>query len=348
VHLDELARRATQKLDAPIAEYFNQGARAGFTTAEASLAWERYRFRPRMLRDVSRVSTATTILGQALATPILIAPTALQRAAHPDGELAMARATAAAGSLLEVSTNSGSTFEEIAAEGAPWWLQVYVMRDRGLTAAMLKQAVAAGASAAVLTVDTPDVGEKWCAGPSAWDVVPDIMSQVNIDAAGLPDSALDKADDLTPDVIGWLRDITGLPVVVKGVLRADDAMTMVSAGAAAVQVSNHGGRQLDFAVSTAEALPEVADALAGSGTEVYVDGGIRCAEHVLAALALGADAVFIGRPALWALAAGGDQGDGGADGVSGLLAGFTAGLRHVMMLAGISTIGEISADLVCR
>jgi 4-hydroxymandelate oxidase len=346
LRVDELRRRAVQVLPPEVSEYFNSGARDGLSAAEAVAAWDRVRFLPKMLRDVSAVSTATSVLGQPVAMPILVAPMAMQKAAHPDGEAAVARAAAAAGSLMAVSTNSGTKFADIGAAGAPWWLQVYVVRDRGVTAAMLRAACAAGASAIVLTVDTPIVGSKYMAGRSIYEVVPDDFRLVNVEKAGVPEAALVQADDLTPDDIGWLRDLTGLPVVVKGVLRADDARLLVSAGATAVQVSNHGGRQLDQAVAAADALPEIAAALAGTGAEVYVDGGIRRAEHVLAALALGARAVFIGRPVLWALAAGGPSGQGGEDGVADLLVRFTADFREVMALAGVRAAGEISADLV--
>ncbi len=346
MHLDDLHDRALRRLQPEVAEHFDQGAGAGLTVGEAAAAWDRLRLRPRVLRDVSSISTAATVLGHELATPVMVAPTAMQRAAHADGEVATARATAAAGSLMEVSTNSGSKFADIGATGAPWWLQVYVLRDRGLTRAILDRAVDAGASALVLTVDTPVVGRKRTAGKTIWEVVPEESLLVNVQDAPVPADGLDKADDLTPDVISWLRDATGLPVVVKGVLRADDARAAVSAGASAVQVSNHGGRQLDLAVSTAEALPEIAAALAGSGAEVYVDGGIRRAEHVLAALALGANGVFIGRPVLWALAAGGASAQGGCDGVLALLREFTDQVGHVMMLAGARSISELTPDLV--
>jgi 4-hydroxymandelate oxidase len=346
VRLDDLHDRAARRLPPVVAEYFDQGAGAGLSVGEAAGAWDRLRLRPRVLRDVSRISTAATVLGQQLETPVLIAPSAMQRAAHPDGEVAVAQAAAAAGSLVEVSTNSGSVFAAIGATGARWWLQVYVLRDRGLTRAIVDRAKEAGASALVLTVDTPVVGRKQNAGETIWEVVPEDYLLANIDHKGEPAASLDKADDLTPDAIGWLREISGLPVVVKGVLRADDARALVSAGASAVQVSNHGGRQLDQAVSTAQALPEVADALAGSGAEVYVDGGIRRAEHVVAALALGARAVFVGRPVLWALAAGGASGEGGCEGVLELLTEFTDDLGHVMTLAGLRNLSEITADLV--
>ena len=346
VRMDDLQRIATERLPPPVSEYFNQGAAEGITAAAAVAAWDRIRFRPRVLRDVSSVSTATTVLGHDLITPVSVAPTALHRAAHPMGEVATARGAAAAGALMEVSTNAGVPFERIGATGVRWWLQSYVLRDRGLTRDILQRAVAAGAAAVVLTTDTTVVGRKYNAGPSVYDVVPAEYLLANIDQGDRPDAALDKADDLTPETIGWLRDVTGLPVVVKGVLRADDARIAVAAGAAAVQVSNHGGRQLDQAVATADALPEIAAAVQDSGAEIYVDGGIRSAEHVLAALALGARAVFVGRPVLWALTAGGASGDGGADGVAELLRRLTDELRHVMTLAGARNVGEITSDLV--
>jgi len=346
VHTEELRKVATDRLPSPVSEYFNQGSADGISAASAVAAWDRIRFRPRILRDVSTVSTQTTVLGHQLATPVCVAPTALHRAAHTDGEVATARGTAAAGSLMALSTNAGMTFEQIGATGATWWLQCYVLRDRGLTRAMTQRARAAGASAVVLTADTPVVGRKHNAGLSVWDTVPAEFHKANWDHADVPDEALDYADDLTPETIGWLRQVSGLPVVVKGVLRADDARIAVAAGAAAVQVSNHGGRQLDQAVATADALPEIAAAAAGSGAEVYVDGGIRSGEHVLAAIALGARAVFVGRPVLWALAAGGESGEGGCAGVAALLGGLTAELRHAMTLAGARTVSEITDDLV--
>ncbi len=346
MRVDELEEIALRCLPPEVSEYFNQGAFAGLTTSAAPGAWDRLRLRPRVLRDVSCVSTAATVLGHEVATPIMVAPTALQRAAHPEGEVATARAVAATSSLMCVSSNSGSTFEDIAATGVQWWLQVYIRRDRGLTLAMLQRARAAGASAMVLTADTPVVGYKRNAGQPATDVIPAEHQRVNLDAIGLPQSALEHAADVGPDDIGWLHEVTGLPVIVKGVLREDDARMVAAAGAVAVWVSNHGGRQLDQSITTAEALPAIASALSGTGTEVYVDGGIRKAEHVLAALSLGAKAVFLGRPVLWALAAGGDVHQGGRAGVAHLLTELTGDLAHVMALAGARNVAELSPDLV--
>lgn len=346
MQLDQIRDRAAARLPGPVTEYFNQGAGPGVSTAEAAAAWDRLRLRPRVLRGASQVSTSVTVLGHELATPVLVAPTAMQRAAHPEGEAATARGTAAAGSLLELSSNSGSLFKDIAAAGGPWWLQLYVRRDRGVTAAFVQRARDAGAAAIVLTADTPVVGEKYTADQSIHEICPADFHLINIDQGDLPDEALYQADDLTLDDVGWVREISGLPVVVKGVLRADDARAVVAAGAAAVQVSNHGGRQLDLSVATADVLPEIADALAGTGAEVYVDGGIRRGEHVLAALALGAKAVFLGRPVLWALTAGGESGEGGAAGVAHLITTLTGQLAHAMMLAGARHVGEITRDLV--
>lgn len=341
--LDEAQARAAAALPTPVYEYFRQGAGRELTTAEATVAWDRLRLRPRVLRDVSACTTATSVLGTPVSAPILVGPSTLQRHAHPAGEAATAGGTAAAGTVLCVTSNTGVSFEAIAAAGAPWWLQIYVLRDRGLTRELLHRAVAAGARAVVLTADTPVVGRKDGVGTAVWDLTPDDYLHANLAhlaPAARTETALAKADDLDPDVIGWLAQQTGLPVVVKGVLRADDARTCAAAGAAGVVVSTHGGRQLDATVPSAHALPEVAAALAGTELEVYVDGGLRRGEHVLAALALGARAVLVGRPVLWGLAA------GGPDGVRRVVDELTAELLHAMRLAGAPTPADLTSDLV--
>ena len=251
----------------------------------------------------------------------------------------MGRGAAAAGTLMCVSSNAGQPFADIAAASGPWWVQAYVLHDRGLTQAMLQRAVAAGARGVVFTADTPVVAAKRDQGDSVWGVTPDVFLHANEDVDGVSHTAVEKATDLSPDDIGWLADVTGLPVAVKGVLRADDARVAVAAGASAVWVSNHGGRQLDRSISTAAALGPVAEAV-GDGAEVFVDGGIRDGRDVLAALALGADCVFVGRPALWALAT------RGAQGVADLLALLTEELIEAMMLAGAASVRAIPADLV--
>ncbi len=339
--IDSLEAAAADRMDEALHRYVRQGAGAGRSVLAAEAAWQELVLRPRVLVDVSRVRTATTVLGTPVDLPVLVAPTTLQAALHPDGDAATVRGAGAAGSLACVSSNAGVPFAAVGSEGMPWWLQVYVTRDRASTVDLLQRAVHAGARAVVLTADTPVVGRKEdpVGEPTAWDLVARGALRANL-GTGSTEEALEKADDLTPDTIGWLHEITGLPVVVKGVLRADDARRCAEAGAAAVVVSNHGGRQLDGAVAPARALPEVADALAGSAVEVYVDGGLRRGEHVLSALALGARAVLVGRPALWALAV------DGATGVQRLLAELGAELTAAMRLAGCPHLAAVSADLI--
>jgi 4-hydroxymandelate oxidase len=340
--IDTLEDAAAEKLPEPLHRYFKQGSAGGISVGEATAAWSSYRFRPRILTDVSTVDLRTTVLGTPVDVPVLVAPSTLQRQADPDGEAAMAAGVAAANSVLGVSSNAGTTFADIAAVGAPWWLQIYVVKNRDVTLHMLDAAVAAGARAIVLTADTPVVGRKEDDGPTVWEAVQPGHLLANVEEDDYLPEDLAKADDLTPDVIGWLAERTGLPVVVKGVLRGDDARRCADAGAAGVIVSNHGGRQLDGSISTARALPEVAEALSGADVELYVDGGIRRGEHVLAALALGARAVFVGRPALWALSV------GGSAGVSRLIGDLGDELEHAVRLVGCARLADLSPDLVTR
>jgi 4-hydroxymandelate oxidase len=322
----EAERRARDLLPATVWDYFAGGSGSEITLEESVTAWQRHRLLPHVLRDVSTLSTATTVLGTPVSSPVLLAPTAFCAMAHPEGEVASARGTAAAGGLMVVSSRSSFPLEDVAAAaGGPWWFQAYVMRDRDLTEGLLRRADAAGARAVVLTGDTPYVGVKHrLTGPLPIPDQPERSDQ---------DPATTLAD------IGWLREVSGLPVVVKGVLRPDDALACLDAGAAGVVVSTHGGRQLDRAVSTAQALPGVVTAVAGRA-EVYVDGGIRDGVSILIALALGARAVLVGRPAIWALAT------GGADGVAALLRALGDDLSNAMALAGVPDIDGIDRDLV--
>jgi 4-hydroxymandelate oxidase len=340
--IDTLEAAAAEKLPEPVHRYFRQGSAGGISVGEAVAAWSAYRFRPHVLNDVSTVELSTTVLGTPVDVPVLVAPSTMHRMADPDGEAAMARGVGAANSLIGVSSNAGTTFADLGATGAPWWLQIYIVRNREITTRMLDSAVEGGARAVVLTVDTPVVGRKEDTGETVWDLAQPGQWLANLPEGDWGDDDLAKADDLSPDVIGWLAERTGLPVVVKGVLRGDDAKRCADAGAAGVIVSNHGGRQLDGSIPTAQALPEVAEALAGTSTEVYVDGGIRRGEHILAALALGARAVFVGRPALWALTV------GGSAGVTRLLTDLGDELDHGLRLVGCPRPSDLSPDLITR
>ncbi|MEU4607787.1 alpha-hydroxy acid oxidase [Kribbella sp. NPDC023972] len=340
--IDTLEAAAAENLPEAVHRYFRQGSAGGISVSEAVAAWSAYRFRPRVLNDVSTVEIGTTALGTPVDVPVLVAPSTMHRMADPDGEVAMAKGVGAANSIIGISSNAGTTFADLGATGVPWWLQIYIVRNRQITERMLDAAVEGGARAVVLTVDTPVVGRKEDVGETVWDLVQPGHLLANLPKGDWAEADLAKADDLNPDVIGWLAERTGLPVVVKGVLRGDDAKRCADAGAAGVIVSNHGGRQLDGSIPTAQALPEVAEVLAGTSTEVYVDGGIRRGEHILAALALGARAVFIGRPALWALTV------AGSSGVTRLLTDLATELDHCLRLAGYRHPTALTPDLITR
>lgn len=323
VRLDGLEEEARRVLPPATFAYYRQGARDGVSAGEAVEAWTRLRFVPRVLTEVREVSTTTSVLGTSVPAPFGVAPTSLQRAADPRGEVAMAAACAGSGLPMVVSSNATATFADIAATGVAWWLQAYLPQDRELARPMLDAAVAAGARAIVLTVDTPVVGTKYDASESVWDATPAERLRVNLGpAADAP-----KARDLGAADIGWLADVTGLPVVPKGVLHPDDARRAIDAGAAAIWVSNHGGRQLDRAAATADRLSAVVDAVAGD-VEVYVDGGIRSGLSILAGLALGARACFLGRLPLYALATGGEEG------VRRMFGTLLTELEEALLLAG--------------
>ena len=291
---------ARERLDDMAWEYFRGGAGDETTLRENRAAFDRLKLQPRVLVDVTTVDTSTTVLGTPVAAPILVAPVALQKLAHPDGEAATARAAAAAGTIMILSTSATMRPSPVAAaaDGAPRWFQIYVFRDRGVTQALIDEACANGYSALVLTVDVPILGRREGALRSGFHI-PD-----ELEVAG------DIFDDIDPSV-SW-RDVEwisshGLPVVLKGILTPEDALAAVDHGAAGVVVSNHGGRQLDGVPASIQALPRVAEALDGR-CEVLLDSGVRRGVDVLRALALGARAVLVGRAVVYALAAGGEEG----------------------------------------
>ncbi len=287
--LDQVESLAREALPGPVFRYVQEGARDEVTVREAAEAWRSFRIAPHVLRDVREVDTSCSLLGRPFRLPIGIAPMTLQRAADPEGEVAMARAAAASGVPLVVSSNAGSTFADIAATGVTWWLQVYVAADRADTEPLLRRAVADGASGIVLTADTPVLGTRYAVPdePRVWEVAETGWVGANAPTTiGLDPADREKAMDLGPADIAWLAESTGLPVAVKGVLRPDDADLCVQAGAAAVWISNHGGRQLDRVVATARCVAPVRAAV-GHAVEVYVDGGVRSGLDVLLAASPG-------------------------------------------------------------
>jgi 4-hydroxymandelate oxidase len=349
---EPLEEAARDLLPVAAYDYFAGGCDDEATLRDNVAAWQRVRLRPHVLRDVRTVDTATTVLGTPVALPVLVAPVGYQAMAHEGGEVAAAQGTAAAGSLYIASTVATMRLEDIAEVGGPRWMQVYVQKDRTATEAMVRRAAAAGYTALVFTVDLPVLGRRRRDERNSFTLRPGLtMANFALDmpaaAAGQSGIAAqvgrDMDPNLTPDDIGWLQDVSGLPVIVKGVLRGDDAQRAVDAGAAGVVVSNHGGRQLDTAISGADALPEVVAAVARSSdptAEVYVDGGIRGGTDVLKALAMGARAVLVGRPMIWGLAT------GGAEGVRAVLAELQTELANAMALCGAPTVRELTPDLL--
>jgi isopentenyl diphosphate isomerase/L-lactate dehydrogenase-like FMN-dependent dehydrogenase len=310
----DFERLAEERLEPGAFGYYAGGAGDELALAGNVEAWRRLLLRPRVLVDVASVSTATTVLGEEVSMPVLVAPTAIQRLAHADGEPGMARAAASVGTLMCLSTlATASPFEvAAAAPGAPRWFQLYVFRDRGVTRAFVEAAADNGYGAIVLTVDAPRLGRRerdlrtgFCVPEEI--VVPSLAAlgdwagATPLELLGAIDPSLTWAD------LEELRALAPLPLVLKGIQTAEDATLAVEHGVDAIIVSNHGGRQLDAVAPTAELLPEVVEAVGGR-IEVYVDGGIRRGSDVVKALALGARAVLVGRPALWGLACDGEAG----------------------------------------
>src|SRR5512133_140697 len=315
INVADFERLASEALDAGPLGYFAGGAWDEVPLRENVAAWRRWRLRPRMLVDVGGVSTATELFGTEISMPIVVAPVAFQRMAHEDGEPGMARAAAAAGALMCLSTIATARPSEVAeaAPGGHRWFQLYCFRDRAVTQTLIDEAVEFGYEAIVLTVDAPRLGWRERDMRSGF-TVPAEMSVPSVAAALGSDKPIGVAEAfaLLDPTLTWsdleqLVAASDLPVLVKGVLTSEDAELALEHGASGVIVSNHGGRQLDGVAPSAEALPEVADAVGGRAP-VLVDGGVRRGTDVLVALALGADAVMVGRPALWGLAAQGERG----------------------------------------
>jgi isopentenyl diphosphate isomerase/L-lactate dehydrogenase-like FMN-dependent dehydrogenase len=343
ISLRDLEALVAERLDAGPLGYFAGGAADERTLADNEAAFARRRLLPRVLVDVSSVSTATTVLGTEVAMPVLVAPVALQRMAHPDGEPGMARAAADAGTLMCVSTLATATAREVAAGApeAPRWFQLYVLRDRGVTHALVDEAVDCGYKALVLTVDAPRAGRRERDLRTGFAVPPG-LDMPGVSAAAGHSVGMTPADffslvdtSLTFKDLEALVEAVDLPVLVKGVHTAADARLAIQHGAAGVIVSNHGGRQLDGVPAAIDLLEDVVQEVAGD-VEVFVDGGVRRGTDVLVALALGARAVLVGRPLLWGLAYDGEAG------ARWVLDTLRAELELGLMLLGAASPAQVS------
>lgn len=350
LNLAEYETAAREHLSAAAYDYYAGGADDEWTLHANHTAYRRWLLRPRVLVDVSRVDTRTTLLGHELELPVLLAPTAFQRLAHDQGEFAAARAARSAGTLLVASTLATVPVEEIGRAGGPFWFQLYVYRDRAISLDLVQRARAAGATALVLTVTLPVQGNRERDARNGFRLPPGLemanfagLQQSRMPGAtgsGLDAFVAEQFDaSLTWEAVDWLRSMSGMPVLVKGIVAPEDAALAVEHGAAGIVVSNHGGRQLDTGIPTAWALPEVIAAVAGE-VPVLVDGGIRRGTDVLKALALGASAVLIGRPYLWGLAVNGEAG------VEHVLALLRRELERALALVGRPRISELNADVL--
>jgi 4-hydroxymandelate oxidase len=341
-------RIAEERLDPGPWAYLAGGSGDEWTLRENRAAFARWTFRPRVLCDVSEISTATTVLGTEIAVPVVVAPVAYQQLYHPDGECATARGAAAAGTGIAVSTFSTRSHEEIAAAapGLLQWCQLYVFRDRGATREHLAGAAAAGCRAVMVTVDTPRLAQRERDLRAGFEIPSDLpLPYARATIGDAPQNPADQFALLDASVswrdLEWIASEGRLPVVLKGVVTAEDARLAVEYGAAAVVVSNHGGRQLDGVPATLDALPEVVEAV-GRRVEVYLDGGIRRGGDVAKALALGARAVFAGRAPIYGLAVAGE------DGVRHVLELLRDELTLALCLLGCSSPDELTRAHVQR
>ena len=347
----DYARAARTKLSKEICDYYEGGALDEITLRENTAGWERLKLYYHVLAGVRDRELTTTVLGQKISMPIVVAPTAFHELACAEGEIATAKAATAAETVFILSSLSNTAMESVfAAAASPRWFQLYMYKDRAITQALVQRAEAAGAEAIVLTVDAPGLGTRERDMRNRF-TLPEGLSVENlsplgkgkmpkVSGSGLAAYVRDNfKSDLGFDDLDWLCGCTKLPVVVKGVCQGDDARRIAEHGAKAIVVSNHGGRQLDTAPATCEVLPQIVDVISDR-CEVYVDGGIRRGSDVLKAIALGARAVLIGRPILWGLTVAGEQ---GALEVLNIL---RRELDEAMLLCGCTTVTDISKSLL--
>jgi 4-hydroxymandelate oxidase len=352
VNLTDFEERARAVLPKPQFDFFQGGAADEITVRENRRAFDDIDLRFRVLAGVEHRNLSVTLLGQQTSMPVLIAPTGFHKMAHPEGEIATARAAADCDVIMVVSTMANVTLEEVRASAkGPMWFQLYVYRDRGVTRSLVQRAEAAGYNAIQVTVDLPVLGRREADVRNGFGLPSDLRI-ANLEGAGLGVLGAVDGDSgvaaytarlldpsLTWKDIEWLKGLTRLPLLVKGLVRGDDALRAMESGVDGVVVSNHGGRQLDTSPATIRALPEVADAIAGRGL-VLMDGGIRRGTDVVKALALGANAVMLGRPPLWGLAV------GGQDGVRQVLEIVRSELDAALALCGCRSVATVSRDLV--
>ncbi|MEM7157306.1 MAG: alpha-hydroxy acid oxidase [Myxococcota bacterium] len=352
INLLEYEAFAKERLEGSAFDYYVSGAHDELTLRDNRAAYDRRRLAYRVLVDVSQRNPKTTVLGHSISMPVMIAPTAFHRMATPEGECATARAAGTAGTVMILSSLSNTPVEEVVdAATGPVWFQLYVYRDRTATEGLVRRAEAAGCQALVLTVDAPQLGRRerdvrnrfhLPEGLAVANMLPAGYGAVDEPAAesGLAAYFAGLIDpSLTWDDIAWLRELTTLPLLLKGVVRADDAARAADAGVAGIVVSNHGGRQLDTSIATIDALPSIVDAVAGRA-EIVLDGGIRRGTDVIKAVALGAKAVCIGRPVLWGLAV---DGQAGAEHVLEIL---REEIDLAMALCGTPDVQSMTRDLV--
>jgi len=349
INVADAEREGLAKLERGPRDYFAGGAGDEVTLGENVSAWGHWRLRPRVLNDVGEVSTAAEVLGGPVAMPVLVAPVAYQRMAHPEAERGMAAGAAAAGTAMCLSTLSTTRPADVAAaapEGRHFF-QLYAFKDAGVTRALMDEAIDAGFEAILVTADAPPGGNRERDRRNRFTLPVDLGTpSLTAATGGSEPLSIEQTFALMNHALTWsdvadLASECSIPVLVKGLITAEDAELALDHGAAGVVVSNHGGRQLDRCVATADALPEVVEAIDGRAT-VLVDGGIRRGIDVATALALGADAVLVGRPALWGLAA------GGREGVAGVLGMLRDELELTLGLCGCASPGDLTRAHVQR
>ncbi|MBF8191630.1 alpha-hydroxy-acid oxidizing protein [Nonomuraea sp. K274] len=340
--LREFEAAARARLDPAHYDYFAGGAGDEVTMRANEAAFGRLGLLPRVLRGVTKLETDVTLLGSHAAVPVLVAPTAFHRLADPEGERATARAAAAAETIMIVSMAATVAIEDVAAAApeAELWFQLYVQPDLAFTERLVRRAESAGCKALVVTADSPVMGLRERDLRNGFDDLP-----AHLCCENLRDGDRVRPVVMSPEPswehLGLLREMTSLPIVLKGVTHPADARLALGHGVAAIMVSNHGGRQLDTVPATIELLPEIAAAVGGA-VPVLLDGGVRRGTDVLKALALGAVAVAVGRPVLWGLAAGGERG------VARVLGLLRAEVEHALTLCGCASVHELEPGMVRR